>query len=219
MGRHRRTKVNKSWSEGDRFRINGHSVGLAEVLAAGAELGSNVEDSGQTRLLNAPELGFGKIATGIDRVTGELTAGYDPIPVALFEPERIMMINEPGRRPREIQVEAAISAGLNRIPAGPMALLPSPNWSLHRLADERLELRSPDGGAFSRIRIAPDPSWISSAVSHRQVLVFYGPRLGVRVPPGVASGSYPAHARRGEFRSARQAGLVAGGLVAFHNNR
>lgn len=48
---------------------------------------------------------------------------------------------------------------------------------------------------------------------------FYGPQLGVRTPPESAPEQYTDAKRLEEFRTARGRGLVAGGIIAFHNNR
>ncbi|WP_329182289.1 hypothetical protein OG754_40650 (plasmid) [Streptomyces decoyicus] len=47
--------------------------------------------------------GLGQVATGIDPDTGtvQTTDGEDPMPVALFEPERAMMSRLPGNEPKE----------------------------------------------------------------------------------------------------------------------
>ncbi|MFF8373564.1 hypothetical protein ACF05W_32795 [Streptomyces lydicus] len=44
---------------------------------------------------------------------------------------------------------------------------------------------------------------------------FYGPQLGVRTPPE----QYTDAKRLEEFRTARGRGLVAGGIIAYRNNR
>lgn len=202
-----------------RFRIDGRAVGLPDMLAAGAELGSSVDDAGRLLHLNDPELGFGERTTRVDPVTGDLLVGRDPVPVLLCEPERSMLFAGPDRRAREIQVEAAVAAGLHRIGPGIPVIPPGTGWSLHRLLDGRLELRSPNGDPYSRVCVAPDPAWISSALHHGVVVVLYGPQLGVRTPPGLVTSAYSPQARRAEIRLGRRRGVVAGAVVRFHNNR
>lgn len=123
--------------------------------------------------MDSPSLGLGQVATGIDPDTGSLqtTAGEDPMPVALFEPERAMMFRLPGGEPTEIQVEGAIAAGLRRFPRGFADLRTIPGWALHRLADDRIELRSPGGGDYSRITVPASPGWYSAALHHGYVVL------------------------------------------------
>ncbi|MEV6733738.1 MULTISPECIES: hypothetical protein [unclassified Streptomyces] len=141
------------------------------------------------------------------------------MPVALFEPERAMMSRVPGGEPMEIQVEGAIAAGMRRFPRGFADLRTIPGWALHRLADDRIELRSPDGGVYSRICVPASPDWYSATLHHRYVVCFYGPQLGVRTPPDSTPERYTDAKRLEEFRTARGRGLVAGGIIAYRNNR
>ncbi|MGW7008084.1 hypothetical protein ACWGCW_36160 [Streptomyces sp. NPDC054933] len=169
----------------ERFRIDDRVVSQAEILAEGARLGDHVDDHGRLLFMDSPVLGLGQVATGIDPETGSLQTsdGEDPMPMALFEPERSMLSRLPGGEPRELQVEGAIANGLRRFPRGIAQLQTIPDWGLHRLADDQLELRSPDGGIYSRITVASAPDWYSAALHHGYVLCFYGPQLGVRTPP------------------------------------
>lgn len=171
--------------------------------------------------MDTPALGLGQVAIGIDPDTGtvETDAGEDPMPVALFEPERAMMSRLPSGETSEIQVEGAISAGLRRFPRGFADLRTIRGWALHRLADDRIELRSPDGGVYSRITVPASPDWYSAALHHGYVVCFYGPQLGVRTPPGSTPQQYTDAKRLEEFRTARGRGLVAGGIIAYRNNR
>ncbi|WJY43176.1 hypothetical protein QT196_38575 (plasmid) [Streptomyces sp. P9-2B-2] len=204
-----------------RFHIDDRAVSQAEILAAGTQLSDNVDDHGRLLYMDSPSLGLGQVATGIDPDTGtvQTTDGEDPMPVALFEPERSMMSRLPGNDPKEIQVEGAIAAGLRRFPRGFADLRTIPGWALHRLADDRIELRSPDGGVYSRITVPASPDWYSAALHHGYVVCFYGPQLGVRTPPGSTPEQYTDAKRLEEFRTARGRGLVAGGIIAYRNNR
>ncbi|MFC5253555.1 hypothetical protein [Streptomyces nigrescens] len=171
--------------------------------------------------MNSPVLGLGQVATGIDPDTGTLqtTDGEDPMPVALFEPERAMMSRLPGGAPTEIQVEGSIASGMRRFPRGVADLRTIPGWALHRLADDRIELRSPDGGVYSRITVAASPDWYSAALHHGYAVCFYGPQLGVRTPPESTPEQCTDAKRLEEFRTARGRGLVADGIIAYRNNR
>ncbi|MCW8102701.1 hypothetical protein [Streptomyces tauricus] len=222
MGRFKKKKPRRDKETGqERFRIDDRVVSKEEVLAEGVRLSDHVDDHGRLLYMDSPALGLGQVATGIDPDTGTLqtTEGEDPMPVALFEPARAMMARLPDSEPTEIQVEGAIMAGLRRFPRGIADLRTIPGWALHRLADDQLELRSADGGIYSRIAIPSSPDWYSAALHHRYVLCFYGPQLGVRTPPESAPEQYTDAKRLEEFRTARGRGLVAGGIIAYRNNR
>jgi hypothetical protein len=222
MGRRKPKKPRRGGSERGRFHIDDQAVGMGEILAHAAELGDTVDDPGRLLYVDDPALGMGKVATGIDPDTGQLVTSEteDPFPVALFEPARAMLTQQPGQAPAEGQVEAAIMLGLRRIPRGIFDLRTCPGWALLRLADDRVELRSPDGGVYSRITpTAPDPGWFSAAIHHRYVICYYGPQLGVRLPPDRTPDQYSPADRLEEFREARGRGWVAGGIIPFHNNR
>ncbi|MFD9151606.1 hypothetical protein ACFWDF_30945 [Streptomyces diastaticus] len=223
MGRFKSSKPRRDRQQApeQRFHIDNRAVSQAEILAHGEHLSNSVDDHGRLLYMNTPSLGLGQVATGIDPNTGavQTTDREDPMPVALFEPERAMMSRLRGGVPKEIQVEGAISAGMRRFPDVIADLRTIPGWTLHRLDDDRLELRSPDGGVYSRIAVPASPGWYSAALHHRYVVCFYGPQLGVRTPPGSTPAQYTDAKRLEEFRTARGRGLVAGGIIAYHNNR
>ncbi|MFC8273869.1 hypothetical protein ACFUJR_15350 [Streptomyces sp. NPDC057271] len=221
MGRFKPKKQRSNQPPRQRFHIDDRAVSQAEILAAGEQLSNNVDDHGRLLYMNSPVLGLGQVATGIDPDTGTLqtTDGEDPMPVALFEPERAMMSRLPGGAPTEIQVEGAIASGMRRFPRGVADLRTIPGWALHRLSDDRLELRSPDGGVYSRITVPASPDWYSAALHHGYAVCFYGPQLGVRTPPGSTQAKYTDAERLEEFRTARGRGLVAAGIIAYRNNR
>ncbi len=76
-----------------------------------------------------------------------------------------------------------------------------------------VELLDAEGGSWAHGTLTLEPSWISAAVSWRQVLVLYSIQLGVRPPPNTRR--YGPTERRNELRHARQAGIVAAGLVQW----
>ncbi|MFD8549676.1 hypothetical protein [Streptomyces sp. NPDC059649] len=108
-----------------------------------------------------------------------------------------------------------MASGMRRFPRGIADLRTTPGWALHRLADDRIELCSPDGGVYSRISVPSSPDWYAAALHHGYVVCFYGPQLGVRTPPE----QYTDAKRLEEFRTTRGRGLVAGGIIAYRNNR
>ncbi|MCZ0983812.1 hypothetical protein O1L60_44405 [Streptomyces diastatochromogenes] len=221
MGRFKPKKQRSNQPPRQRFHIDDRAVSQAEILAAGEQLSNNVDDHGRLLYMDSPVLGLGQVATGIDPDTGTLqtTDGEDPMPVALFEPERAMLSRLPGGAPTEIQVEGAIASGMRRFPRGVADLRTIPGWALHRLSDDRIELRSPDGGVYSRITVPVSPDWYSAALHHGYAVCFYGPQLGVRTPPGSTPAKYTDAERLEEFRTARDRGLVAAGIIAYRNNR
>jgi hypothetical protein len=187
-----RLKANKLRRDRQRrFHIDDRAVSQAEIVAAGTQLSENVDAHGRLLYMASLALGLGQVATSFDPATGpmETTHGEDPMPVALFEPERAMMSRLPGGEPKEIQVEDAIAVGLRRFPRAIADLRTSSGWALHRLLDERLELRSPDGGVYSRITVPASPDWYSAALHHGYVVCFYGSQLGGTCPAGKLPGA------------------------------
>ncbi|WP_053726717.1 hypothetical protein [Streptomyces sp. WM6378] len=217
MGRFKQKKQRRS-----RFQVDGHPVGRSDLMSHISAVAETVDDHGRVTLWDDPALQLGQVARGFDLASGTVTVepgGTEQLPAALFEPERALMMRLPGQPPQEQQVEIAIKLGLGRFGRGLSALCSAPGWSLHRLADERLELRSPNGEVFSRIEVPLNPAWISAAVSTGFVLCLYGIQLGVRTPPGMPANRYTDQERLEEFRRGRGLGFTAAGLVPFVNNR
>jgi hypothetical protein len=83
------------------------------------------------------------------------------------------------------------------------------------------KVRSSSGGGvgdtWATAEITPEPQWVSAAVSYRDIIVFFGPQLGVRVPPGSNPARYSPGARAAEFRHARQCGLVSVATVKWRS--
>jgi hypothetical protein len=157
-------------------------------------------------------------ALGLGRVVpapGESPATTEQVPVLLLEPRMAMMMVDPATgEATEGQAEGIIKAGLQRL-TWPAALVkPAAGWTLHRTADG-IELRDAQGGLWVRCAVMLEPRWVSAAVSWGQVLVLYGVRLGVRVPPKQGSRRYGPAERRAELQQARQAGIVAAGFVRW----
>ena len=157
-------------------------------------------------------------AVGLGRVApapGESPATTDQVPVLLLEPRTAMVMTNPETgEVTEGQVETIIKAGLGRL-TWPAALVqPAVGWSLQRMGDG-IELRDAHGGPWVRCAVRLEPRWISAAVSWGQVLVVYGVRLGVRVPPNQGNRRYGSAERRAELQQARRAGIVAAGFVRW----
>ncbi|WP_332756911.1 hypothetical protein [Streptomyces sp. MT206] len=217
-----RFKAKRQRQQSGRFNIDGHVVNEAAMHSEFAAIAGTVDDHGRVVFWNDPALQLGEIASGVDPVTGQVTVergASGQLPVALFEPARALMTRMPGQPPREQQADQAIALGLSRFGRGFAQLGPADGWQLHRLVDDRLELRTPDGGVYSRIAVPFDPAWISAVVSTGFALCLYGIQLGVRTPPGVPDDEYTDRARLDEFRRGRALGFTAAGLVPYVNNR
>jgi hypothetical protein len=120
---------------------------------------------------------------------GESPATTEQVPVLLLEPRTAMMIANPKTgEVTEGQVEAIIKAGLQRL-TWPAALV-QPR--------EAGRCNAPPTGSSCATPMAVrgwpcvllEPRWVSAAVSWGQVLVLYGVRLGVRVPPDQGNRRY-----------------------------
>ncbi|MEW1762399.1 hypothetical protein AB0393_38580 [Streptomyces cyaneofuscatus] len=216
MGRFKQKKQRRS-----RFQVDGRPVGRSDLMSHVSAVADNVDDHGRVMFWDDPSLQLGQVTPdfSLDGAVTVAPGETDELPVALFEPERALMMRLPGQPPREQQVEVAIELGLARFGGGFAVLRSAPGWTMHRLADERLELRSPNGEAFSRIVVPHNPAWVSAAVSTGFVLCVYGIQLGVRTPPGVPADRYRDAERLEEFRRGRGRGFTAAGLVPYVNNR
>ncbi|GAA3760456.1 hypothetical protein ACRWOO_16440 [Streptomyces sp. NEAU-PBA10] len=217
MGRFRPKKQRHS-----RFQVDGSPVGQADFASHVTAVADTIDDHGRVLFWDDPALQLGQVASGFDLASGAVTVDAGEtgqLPAALFEPERALMMRIPGQPDREQQAEVAIELGMGRFGLGFAALRPAPGWALHRLVDEQLELRSPNGEAFSRIAVPLNPAWISAAVSTGFVLCLYGIQLGVRTPPGMPAEQYTDQKRLEEFRRGRGLGFTAAGLVSYVNNR
>jgi hypothetical protein len=173
---------------------------------------------GRATYLTDPVLGSMHLATGVR--DGKLIAGdagtVEPLPVMLFEPGRVIMLeNTAAGVVQEGRVEAIVAAGFGRVPAGPAwAVESAPGWQLQRVPGE-LVLRDSNGDIWASSPVTPDPRWVSAAASYGHVMVFYGPRLGVRCPEGTSPDRYTTAARAAEFRQARGYGLVTAAIVSW----
>jgi hypothetical protein len=174
---------------------------------------------GRVTYLDDPVFGEMQPAIGVGsdgRIVTDTSSTEEPIPVVLFEPVRIMMgENKVTGLVQELRTEAIVAAGFHRVPSGPVwAAKPAVGWEVRR-EPGRLVLCDGTGDIWAASEITPDPQWVSAAVSYRHIIVFYGPRLGVRVPPGTDPASYTTAARAAEFRDGRQKGLVSVATVKW----
>jgi hypothetical protein len=157
-------------------------------------------------------------AVGLGRIApapGDSPATTEQVPVLLLEPRTAMLVANPETgEVTEGQVEAIIEAGLQRLTWPAVLVEPAEGWTLRRTGDG-IELCDARGGPWVRCAVRLEPRWVSAAVSWGQVLVVYGVRLGVRVPPNLGKRRYGPAERRAELQQARQAGIVAAGFVRW----
>jgi hypothetical protein len=135
------------------------------------------------------------------------SARLDQIPVLLFEPARSAMVRDPSTgRVHELRTEVMVSTGFHRVPTRfVIGGLPADGWGVYRVPDG-VVLRDGDGAVRAEGRLTLDPEWVSAAASCRSVLVFFGPKLGIRVVPG--SSPYTDKGRAEEFTRGRREGSL-----------
>ena len=139
------------------------------------------------------------------------------VPTVLIESKPQMVKLRGGSQVVDGQVEAAVHAGMGRIPATGAVVRPAADWGLHLAADGRMDLRLTGGPhtlPWARLHGEAGPQWLSVAQSLGWVLCLYGPHLGV-LPPG-GSKTYTPEERLAEIAEARTIGRIAGALVGFH---
>ena len=133
------------------------------------------------------------------------------LPVLLLETAHAQQyVNTDGTR-AELQVQAACLDGFTLWTD--VALLQRvPGWALRRRGADQLELHSPRG-LWSHTALRPDPAWLSEAASGHDVLVIYGPAVGVVAAPGHTEPTDTG--RRDELEQFRRIGYVAAGIVEY----
>ncbi|MEU8104491.1 hypothetical protein AB0C18_12305 [Nonomuraea muscovyensis] len=179
----------------------------------------DVEMPCRTTFFDDPMFGGPKATVTSIQPDGTVTTdgkAINPSPVALFEPVASVMIEDTRTGTiHEARTEGIIGNGFHRIPRGIMASVPVEGWGLYR-TPTGLMLRDPLGGVWAKGAVELEPAWLSEATSHGWVTVFYGPRLGIRVPPGRHPSSYTLSERISEFRQGRSMGLCAAANVRWH---
>lgn len=138
------------------------------------------------------------------------------LPVALFEPARVMAVKDLRTSTfHEPRMEYIVSAGFHRQPRGLLANLPADGWGLYRTETE-LMLRDQFGSVWAKSPVEMDRVWLELATQHGWVTVFYGPYLGIRLPEGKTTRTYTVQDRIAEFRRGREQGLCAAASVRWH---
>lgn len=136
----------------------------------------------------------------------------EQLPVLLVEARHglIYTLTDSGAQ-AELQVQAMCADGF-ALWTGVAMLTRAPGWSLRRAGSDHLELRGPRG-LWATPAVRPDPQWLSAATSQRDVLVIYGPTIGVREDEGHRYRD--DNQRRTELEEYRRIGFVAAGIVEF----
>jgi hypothetical protein len=134
------------------------------------------------------------------------------LPVMLVEPKRVLGVQEEGGG-FIMELEAAIQAGMHRFNYGVAVLRPALGWKL-RPTPSGVDLVDDQGGGWAHCPMDVDQEWVESAMAVGTVLVLYGPRLGVRRPPG-HRGPYGQAEKRRELIEARKSGIVVAGFVEW----
>ena len=227
MGKAERNRRNRRRQPGaaERLRRDGSTgplrVGSAEARELFEQVAGETEMPCRATFLDDPLFG-GRAA----RVTGTTPEGglitdsgphADRMPALLFEPVRTIAIQDPVTGLcHEPRIDTLVGCGWQRVPARfVMAGLPADGWGLYRTSTG-VELLDPYGCVYAEGRLALDPEWVSAAVSTGGVMVFVGPNLGIRIPPGRSPESYTDQDRIREFKFGRESGLLAAATVKWH---
>ncbi|SNT61948.1 hypothetical protein SAMN05216276_108626 [Streptosporangium subroseum] len=214
--RQRQSGHGHPWTEVPPGAVRG---GTQAAVSLAADIFEETQMPCRTAFLDDPLFGGPKAAvTAIQPDGSVLTDGeiINPGPVVLFEPIKVMMVKDTRTGTvHEARTEGVISGGFHRVPRGIMASLPAEGWNLYRTATG-LMLCDTFEGIWAEGTLELDPAWVSEATSQGWVTVFFGPRLGVRIPPHTSAQSYTLQQRIAEFRQGRSEGLCAAASVKWH---
>ena len=182
---------------------------LDEILADFSALG-------QAAYLDDPIFGFGYAATERDELgLPQFSPELPQVPVALVERHQALLTHPDNDTPQqEVWTEHALTQGMRRIGHGVHQLPNLDGWLIAEWPRDGggLQLQQPDGTLFVYALCKLDPAWTAAAQHYHEVLVLHGPRLGLRVPRSQADAD---HQRANELATARQEGLVTGGLMQW----
>ena len=138
-------------------------------------------------------------------------ATTEALPVLLVETRHSLHWRTANGDQCELQVQAMCHDGFT-LWTDIAILLRVPGWSLHRPDPEHLELHGPRG-LWAHTALTPAPEWLSAATSQHDVLVIYGPAIGVEIDPNLTTPTEDG--RRGELEEFKRIGYVAAGIVAY----
>jgi hypothetical protein len=227
MGKAERNRRNRRQRRGpaERLKRDGSTGPLRAGTAEARELFEQVaaETEMPCRATFMDDLLFGGRAASVTGMTpeGGLITGpaAGRVPVLLFEPVHTIAMTDPVTGQwHDPRIDTLVGTGWQRVPPRfVMAGLPADGWGLYRTA-AGVKLVDPYGCVYAGGRLALDPGWVSAAVSTGAVMVFIGPNLGIRVPPGRSPESYTDGDRIREFKSGREKGLLAAATVRWHTS-
>lgn len=204
------------WMEPPPDAVRGGSAAALDLVAKAMD---DVEMPCRVTYSNDPLLGGPHAAVTDLRPDGTVITDpteLRPVPIVFFEPVQILAVKDTRTGDvHEARLETIVAGGFHRIPRGIMVNFPADGWGLHRTATGLL-LRDRFGGVWAQSTVDLDPEWISEATSQGWVTVFYGPKLGIRTPPGKTEATYTLQHRITEFRQGRAEGLCAAANVRWH---
>lgn len=154
--------------------------------------------------------GSGVAPVGFPTSHPEITEG---LPVLLVEARHALIYTVGPGAQAELQVQAMCRDGFTMW-TGVALLARARGWSLRRPDPDHLELRGPRG-QWAAPAVRPDPQWLSAAASQHDVLVVYGPTLGVREEPEHGHTYADDSRRHAELEEYRRIGFVAAGIVSY----
>jgi hypothetical protein len=141
-----------------------------------------------------------------------------PVPVALIEPVITGHLPPaiPGGPPYDLRTAIAVKLGLPVLTAQASTMGPTAIWTLERRAGT-LVLIDPTGSVLAQATAPEQSRWRDLAERLGQVVVIYGPEVGVRSPSGTLQDHYDDNARAAELSRSRATGTANGGIVRFVN--
>lgn len=154
--------------------------------------------------------GAGAAPVGFPTSSPETTEG---LPVLLVEARHALIYTVGSGAQAELQVQAMCFDGFTMW-TGVAMLARAQGWRLRRRDSDHLELRGPRG-LWAAPAVRPDPQWLLAAASQHDVLVIYGPTIGVREEPEHGHTFADDSQRRAELEEFRRIGFVAAGIVSF----
>ncbi len=169
---------------------------------------------GRTTYLDDPILGFGYAATERDNLgIPQFSPELPQVPVALVERHQALWTHPDNDTPQqEVWTEHALTQGMQRIGQGVHQLPNLDGWLIAEWPRDGggLRLQQPDGKLFVYALCDLDQTWIAAAQHYHWVLVLHG----LRVPPDQEN-TDTEHQRTTELVTARNEGLVTGGLMQW----
>lgn len=135
-----------------------------------------------------------------------------PFPVLLLEPRRMIgMARGDSGVKTEARVEVMIGSGMHRLTTADTMPSVARNWRV-RPTRGGVELTNPFGQVTATGAVSIPNRWREQASITGQVIVIFGPMIGVRSPEGRP---YDNIDRYAELQNSRRQGFAAAGLVSW----